>query len=300
MKDSNGSVATLLVSSHLVSKLVDYGLLIKLRLSLVVVLSSVFGYVIVSQSDFSWLQLLTLVLGGFLVTGAANALNQVFEKDYDCLMERTANRPVASGRMKQTEAIIFAGIACILGTALLATFNTLTAFMGMLSLVLYAFVYTPLKRYSTIAVAVGAIPGALPVMIGITAYEGHITVFAFLLFVIQFLWQFPHFWSIGYLGYEDYKKAGYKLLPETNGQIDRNLGLSSMFYAVLMIPVSILMFIRLPQVSIGSTVIAIVLSLAYMYFCYGFHKRFDKKSALLLMFYSFLFLPLILLGYWLF
>lgn len=300
MKDSNGSVATLLVSSHLVSKLVDYGLLIKLRLSLVVVLSSVFGYVIVSQSDFSWLQLLTLVLGGFLVTGAANALNQVFEKDYDCLMERTANRPVASGRMKQTEAIIFAGIACILGTALLATFNTLTAFMGMLSLVLYAFVYTPLKRYSTIAVAVGAIPGALPVMIGITAYEGHITVFAFLLFVIQFLWQFPHFWSIGYLGYEDYNKAGYKLLPETNGQIDRNLGLSSMFYAVLMIPVSILMFIRLPQVSIGSTVIAIVLSLAYMYFCYGFHKRFDKKSALLLMFYSFLFLPLILLGYWLF
>ncbi|MCC7443466.1 MAG: protoheme IX farnesyltransferase [Saprospiraceae bacterium] len=290
-----------MVANHTwIGKIYDYGLLVKLRLNLVVVISSIFGFFIVSQGNFSWVNVLTLFVGGFLVTGAANALNQVFEKDYDILMKRTANRPVASGRMKQTEAIIFAGIACIIGISLLSTFNSVTAFLGMISLVLYAFVYTPLKRYSTIAVAVGAIPGALPVLIGMTAYEGRITVFALLLFVIQFLWQFPHFWAIGFLGYEDYKRAGYKLLPESNGEIDRNLGLSSMFYATLIIPVALIMQIRISEISLTSTVISVILSLIYMYCCFQLHSRFDKKSALILMFYSFLFLPLILLGYWLF
>lgn len=300
MKDRNAYAATLLSNHAWINKIFDYGLLVKLRLNLVVVISSVFGFFIVSSTDFSWVDVFTLFVGGFLVTGAANALNQVFEKDYDILMTRTANRPVASGRMKQTEAIIFAGIACIVGISMLSTFNPTTAYLAMISLILYSFVYTPLKRYSTIAVAVGAIPGALPVMIGMTAYDGKITIFAFLLFVIQFLWQFPHFWAIGFLGFEDYKKAGYKLLPVVNGKIDRNLGLSSMFYAALIIPVALIMYIRLEDISIGSTVIAVVLSLIYMYYCYQLHKKFDKKSALFLMFYSFLFLPLILLGYWLF
>ncbi|MCZ2102352.1 MAG: heme o synthase [Chitinophagales bacterium] len=300
MRNKDGYVASLVAGHAWISKIYDYGLLVKFRLTLVVVISSVFGFFIVSQGNFNWTQVLTLFMGGFLVTGAANALNQVFEKDYDCLMKRTANRPVASGRMKHTEAIIFAGISSLIGLTLLSTFNPLTAFVGMLSLVLYSFVYTPLKRYSTIAVAVGAIPGALPVMIGIIAFEGRITVFAFLLFVIQFLWQFPHFWSIGFLGYEDYKKAGYKLLPMSNGDIDRNLGMSSLFYAALIIPVALIMFIRLPQISVASTSVAIGLSLIYIMYCYRFHQAFDRKSALYLMFFSFLFLPLILLGYWLF
>ncbi|HRO08122.1 MAG TPA: heme o synthase [Saprospiraceae bacterium] len=300
MRNNNEYTAALVANHTWIGKIYDYGLLVKLRLNLVVVISSIFGFFIVSQGNFSWVNVLTLFVGGFLVTGAANALNQVFEKDYDILMKRTANRPVASGRMKQTEAIIFAGIACIIGISLLSTFNSVTAFLGMISLVLYAFVYTPLKRYSTIAVAVGAIPGALPVLIGMTAYEGRITVFALLLFVIQFLWQFPHFWAIGFLGYEDYKRAGYKLLPESNGEIDRNLGLSSMFYATLIIPVALIMQIRISEISLTSTVISVILSLIYMYCCFQLHSRFDKKSALILMFYSFLFLPLILLGYWLF
>jgi len=300
VRNNNEYTAALVANHTWIGKIYDYGLLVKLRLNLVVVISSIFGFFIVSQGNFSWVNVLTLFVGGFLVTGAANALNQVFEKDYDILMKRTANRPVASGRMKQTEAIIFAGIACIIGISLLSTFNSVTAFLGMISLVLYAFVYTPLKRYSTIAVAVGAIPGALPVLIGMTAYEGRITVFALLLFVIQFLWQFPHFWAIGFLGYEDYKRAGYKLLPESNGEIDRNLGLSSMFYATLIIPVALIMQIRISEISLTSTVIAVILSLIYMYCCFQLHSRFDKKSALILMFYSFLFLPLILLGYWLF
>lgn len=300
MRNNNEYTAALVANHTWIGKIYDYGLLVKLRLNLVVVISSIFGFFIVSQGNFSWVNVLTLFVGGFLVTGAANALNQVFEKDYDILMKRTANRPVASGRMKQTEAIIFAGIACIIGISLLSTFNSVTAFLGMISLVLYAFVYTPLKRYSTIAVAVGAIPGALPVLIGMTAYEGRITVFALLLFVIQFLWQFPHFWAIGFLGYEDYKRAGYKLLPESNGEIDRNLGLSSMFYATLIIPVALIMQIRISEISLTSTVISVILSLIYMYCCFQLHSRFDKKSALILMFYSFLFLPLILFGYWLF
>jgi len=300
VRNNNEYTAALVANHTWIGKIYDYGLLVKLRLNLVVVISSIFGFFIVSQGNFSWVNVLTLFVGGFLVTGAANALNQVFEKDYDILMKRTANRPVASGRMKQTEAIIFAGIACIIGISLLSTFNSVTAFLGMISLVLYAFVYTPLKRYSTIAVAVGAIPGALPVLIGMTAYEGRITVFALLLFVIQFLWQFPHFWAIGFLGYEDYKRAGYKLLPESNGEIDRNLGLSSMFYATLIIPVALIMQIRISEISLTSTVISVILSLIYMYCCFQLHSRFDKKSALILMFYSFLFLPLILLGYWLF
>ena len=216
-----------IASQEKFSKVRDYILLVKLRLSLVVVVSSILGYMVVANGNGNWVDLLLLAAGGFLVTSAANALNQVLEKDFDILMTRTANRPVATGRMKASEAVMFAGLSCLLGIVVLATFNPLTALLGMLSLIIYAFVYTPLKRYSTLAVAVGAIPGALPVMIGATAFSGTLTLFAFCLFAIQFLWQFPHFWSIGYLGFDDYKKAGYKLLPERMGQIDRNLGISS-------------------------------------------------------------------------
>ena len=280
-------------------KVSDYSMLVKVRLSLVVVISSVLGYVIASDGNINFTDVILLISGGFLVTGAANALNQVLEKDFDILMTRTANRPVATGRMKSSEAVMFAGISCLVGICILATFNPITAFLGMLSLIIYSFVYTPLKRYSTLAVAVGAIPGALPVMIGATAFDGSITLLAICLFIIQFLWQFPHFWSIGFLGYEDYKNAGYKLLPETsNGEIDRNLGISSMFYGTLIIPVSVFMFIRL-NVSIYCTLSAILLSLGYIFLSYQFHVKFDRASALKLMFYSFLYLPLILISYWL-
>jgi len=212
-----GKVHTGVLSvNEVAAKIQDYLLLIKVRLSSVVVISSLLGYIIVSGGTGHWLDVWKLFFGGFLVTGAANALNQVFEKDYDILMTRTANRPVAAGRMKPTEGIIFAGLSCLVGILILASFNPITGLLGMLSLILYSFVYTPMKRISTVAVPIGAIPGALPVMIGVTAYEGRITMLALVLFVIQFLWQFPHFWAIGFLGYEDYAKAGYKLVPITN------------------------------------------------------------------------------------
>jgi protoheme IX farnesyltransferase len=274
-------------------------MLVKLRLSLVVVISSVLGYVVVAGGNGNAIDLLLLVAGGFLVTSAANALNQVLEKDFDILMTRTANRPVATGRMKSSEAVMFAGLSCLVGISILATFNPLTALLGMLSLIIYAFVYTPLKRYNTLAVAVGAIPGALPVMIGATAFDGTVTLLAFCLFAIQFLWQFPHFWSIGYLGFEDYKKAGYKLLPLNGEEIDRNLGISSMFYASLVIPVALFMYIRL-DVSLLSTLIVALCTLIYVFLSYEMHRRFDRSAALKLMFFSFFYLPLVLITYWVF
>ena len=279
-------------------KIKDYAILIKLKLSFVVVMFSVFGYLIVSNGNGSMADLILLIAGGFLVTSAANALNQVFEKDFDILMTRTANRPVAQGRMKSSEAVLFAGLSCLIGIVLLSIFNPLTAILGMLSLVIYAFVYTPMKRYSTLAVAVGAIPGALPVLIGATAFDGRVTMIAFCLFVIQFLWQFPHFWSIGFVGFEDYKKAGYKLLPSIGGEIDRKLGISSLLYAAMIIPVVIFMLSNL-SVSLLSTSIVLGFCLVYMYLSYDLHRKFDRSAALRLMFFSFFFLPGVLLSYWL-
>ncbi|KXK40708.1 MAG: protoheme IX farnesyltransferase [Bacteroidetes bacterium OLB9] len=294
-----GKVHTGVLSvNEVAAKIQDYLLLIKVRLSSVVVISSLLGYIIVSGGTGHWLDVWKLFFGGFLVTGAANALNQVFEKDYDILMTRTANRPVAAGRMKPTEGIIFAGLSCLVGILILASFNPITGLLGMLSLILYSFVYTPMKRISTVAVPIGAIPGALPVMIGVTAYEGRITMLALVLFVIQFLWQFPHFWAIGFLGYEDYAKAGYKLVPITNGKLDRNLGLSSMFYSGLIIPVALFMYIRM-DMSLLSTCIVLLLTFIYTYYGYRVQKEFTKAAALKLMFFSFLYLPLVLMAYWL-
>lgn len=260
------------------------------------VFTSIIGMVTASNGNFTWPNLVLLGIAGLLVTAAANALNQVLEKDYDILMERTKNRPIAAGRMKTSEAVMFAGVACLIGISMLAYFNPLTALLGMLSLITYAFVYTPLKRYSTIAVAVGAIPGALPVLIGFTAYTGEITILALVLFVIQFLWQFPHFWSIGFLAFEDYQKAGYKLLPENNGVIDRNVGLYSGVYAFLTIPVIVLPYI-LSEVGMLPTLIGLASSVVYTILSINMFKKHDKKSALILMFSSFFYLPVVLLAY---
>ncbi|NNF35419.1 MAG: protoheme IX farnesyltransferase [Saprospiraceae bacterium] len=278
------------------SKKDDYSMLIKLRLSIVVVFTSVLGYIIAAGAAFSWTQLILLISGGMLVTGAANALNQVFEKDFDVLMARTKERPIAAGRMKSSEAVMFAGISCLVGITILSSFNPLTGLLGMISLIIYSFVYTPLKRYSTIAVAVGAIPGALPVLIGYTAFGGEITILAIALFSIQFLWQFPHFWAIGFLAFDDYRNAGYKLLPEVNGEIDKNIGLYAGLYAFLTIPVGIWCFMA-GYGSISALIITLISSTLYALFCYNMYNKHNRKSALLLMFSSFFYLPVVLSGY---
>lgn len=273
------------------SKAQDYKELVKLRLSLTVVFSSVMAYLIGLEGTFHWINLVLLGLGGFLVTGAANTLNQVLEKDFDRMMKRTANRPLATGRMKVSEAVMAAGFMSLIGISLLAVFNPWTAFLGTLALVLYAFVYTPLKRISPISVMVGAIPGALPTLIGVVAAEGTITTLGLVLFFIQFLWQFPHFWSIGWLGYEDYRGAGYKIMPERDGNLDPGVSFQAFLYTLFLIPVAIL-----PTLIGTSGWIAggalLVLSIGYTFFAWGFFKKQNRKAALSLMFYSFCYIPL--------
>jgi protoheme IX farnesyltransferase len=276
-----------------VSKFEDIQQLVKSRLTTLVVFSSVMSYFIAAGGDVKFLNMLLLAIGGYLVAGSANALNEILERDYDKLMERTANRPVAANRMNISEALVIAGIMCLFGVIILAFFNLLTAVLGILSLVIYAFIYTPLKRYSTMAVAVGAIPGALPAMIGCVAFDGHLTMLAFVLFGIQFLWQFPHFWAIGFLSYDQYQNAGFKLLPTTNGKIDRNLGLHSVVYGGLLIPLCLLSFSQGITGILLTGMIACI-SLVYMFFSYRFYRNFDKKAARQLMFASFFYLPLVL------
>ncbi len=280
------------------TKVDDYTMLVKLKLNLFVVFSSVFAYFIIAGGAINWFHVMLLAFGGFLITSAANTLNQVLEKDYDKLMTRTANRPLAAGRMKVSEAVIFAGVTTIIGFILLAMINPLVVLLSTLSLVSYAFLYTPLKRHSTLAVAVGAIPGALPIMIGGVAAEGQLTLMISCLFFIQFLWQFPHFWAIAYLAFEDYHGAGYKLLPvDADDKIDPKLGLHASLYAFLILPFVAMLYIT-GDASILATIVSGLMALIYLYMSVKFYITTERKTALGLMFSSFIFLPVVLISYW--
>ncbi len=275
----------------------DFELLVKFRLSTFVVFSSAVAYCIAAGSNFHVLPFLILVAGGFLITFSANILNEILEADYDRMMERTSNRPLAAGRWSSSSALVLAGLTCLSGIVLLALLNPLTSFLGMLSLVTYAFLYTPLKRYSTISVIVGAIPGALPVMIGMIAHDGVITSAALFVFAIQFIWQFPHFWAIGFLSYDQYRNAGYKLLPEENGNIDRRLGLQSLIYTALLLPIILSGFV-FGLISLAGAVGMTLLSFYFIWRAWNFYKQFERVSAKALMFSSFIFLPLALMVLW--
>ena len=277
----------------------DLLMLVKFRLSATVVFSSVIAYLIAAPGAISWLPLVILAAGGFLVTAAANTLNQVLEKDYDRLMKRTEDRPLAAGRMKIADAVLAAGFMSLFGISLLALFNPWTAFFGTFALVSYAFVYTPMKRVSPAAVFIGAVPGALPTLIGCVAAQGELTWLGLVLFAIQFCWQFPHFWSIAFLGYEDYSKAGYKLVPErSNGQINLSkLGWQALLYALALVPLALL------PPYLGATgwlsgIIVAILGGVYSYFAWRFLQVPVRKTALQLMFFSFGYIPLSLLLYW--
>ena len=277
-------------------KLIDYYQLVKFRLTMTVVFSSALAFLIASTSDssWSWWRLIALALGGFMVTGAANALNQVLERDYDKLMRRTMDRPLATGRMTVSEGVMAAGLMSLVGITVLSLLHPLAGFFGTLAMLSYAFVYTPLKRVSPVAIPVGAIPGALPTLIGCVAADSAITPLALALFGIQFFWQFPHFWSIGWLGYEDYQKAGYKLLPGVDGVPDQQSGLQSFYFALLLLP----LILWLPLNGWGGPVFAAVAVIATLYYAalgWKLYKGCDRSSALRLMFGSFFYLPLVLL-----
>jgi len=287
--------ATTLKSSVVPSKLVDYAQLVKINLSVIVVLTAVGSYLIASGLTASNIELLVLGLGGFFVTAASNALNEVLERDYDKLMSRTMNRPLAAGRMTVSEAVLAAGLFSLSGITLLALFNPFCALLGMIALILYAFVYTPLKRHSSAAVFIGAISGALPMLIGVVAYTGEITYLALSLFMIQFFWQYPHFWSIAFKGYKDYKIAGFKMVPEGDGELpSKSIGRSAIVMSIGIIPfVLMLSFAGINSPIVIGTLI--LLSLVLLGLSFRFHLKFDSRSALTLLFGSIIYIPLVLL-----
>lgn len=273
----------------------DYLMLVKFRLSLTVVFSSVMAFLIASTGAINWKEVLILSLGGFLITGAANALNQVMEKDFDKLMSRTANRPLATGRMTVSEAVLAAGLMSLAGVTFLALFNPLTAFFGMVAMLSYAYIYTPMKRISPLAITIGAFPGALPMLIGCVAAEGTLTWLGLGLFALQFIWQFPHFSAIGWLGFDDYQKAGYKMIPSINGKRDKSAGFQSFIQALLLIPLGLIPYF-MGLTGIISAVIVTVLALIFAYYGWNLHKKCNRKAALHLMFSSLLYLPLALIA----
>lgn len=280
--------------SAMALKVRDYGVLMKFKLSLTVVFSAVMAFLIALDSTFVWSDLCILFLGGLFTTGAANALNQVLEKDYDKLMKRTENRPIATGRMTVSEGVLVAGLSSLLGVSLLAFFNPLTAFLGMVSLILYSFVYTPMKRVSNFAVTIGAIPGALPIVIGCTAAEhGQLTSLALALFGIQFIWQFMHFFAIAWLGDEDYKNAGFYLLPTNDGAKDERVGKQSIIYSLFLLPISWMPYF-LGTTGIISATVLTILALIFVYYGWNLFKKCSREAARAQMFFSLAYLPLAL------
>lgn len=258
-----------------------------------VVFTSVAAFLIVSAFQVSWLHIVLLILGGYMVTGASNAFNQVLEKDFDKLMDRTKDRPIAAGRMKLSQGVMYAGFMSLIGITILALFNPLTAFLGMLSLITYSFVYTPLKRYSSIAVLVGAIPGAMPMLIGSVAFQGAITELALMLFAIQLFWQFPHFWAIAKLGFEEYDKAGFNFIPAENNEIHSRVGLQSVLSCAALLAIGV----YLAYTSVISTAVLSAISLLAVLYgveSFRFWKEINRKNALRLMFASIIYLPLVL------
>lgn len=268
-----------------------YFQLLKFRLSFTVAFSSAIGYLLGAR-EISWSRALLVILGGLLVTGSANIINQVFEKDLDKKMRRTEARPLPTGRVSPNEAWVLCVILGVAGLALLAYFfNPLTAALSLLSLILYGFIYTPLKTISPVCVAVGAIPGGLPPLIGWVAATGFVGIPACVLFGIQFMWQFPHFWAIAWVADEDYKRAGFKMLPSP-GERDLRTAFQIMTYTVLLIPVSLLPLVLgiSGRVSAG---VALVCGVIFLLMTVQLMRTQDRKAALSIMFASFLYLPIV-------
>ncbi len=277
----------------------DFAQLIKFRLSFTVVFSSVLAYLITLPVAVTWWPLFVLSVGGMLTTGAANVLNEVLEKDYDRLMKRTQNRPLATGRMKTPDAVLLAGFMALIGISFLALFNPWTAFFGTFALVSYAFVYTPMKRVSPWAVVVGTIPGALPVLIGCAAAQNDITWIGLSLFLIQIVWQLPHFFAISFLGAEDYRRAGYRIVPERpDGTSDfKLLGQASLAATLALVLLNLLPYL-LGWISGPALALTTLLALGFVYFAWAFFQHPDRTTALRQMFYSFAYIPLVLIVFW--
>ena len=286
-------------------KVKDYLQLMKLSLSIMVVFSSVISFLLTQGSEQyvlnRWTMIFLLFVGGMLVTGSANAINQVVEKDTDAMMKRTAKRPVASGRMSVAEGWAFAIITGAAGVFFLGHyFNWLAAGLAAFSLFLYAFIYTPLKKVNSIAVLVGAVPGALPCLIGWAAGDGYLGTGGWVLFAFQFFWQFPHFWAIAWVAHKDYSTAGFKLLPADKGPT-KFTALQTILYSLLLIPVTLAPFFigMCSYEGVNGIISLSLIGLANLFMigrCLTLYRKMDIASARQVMFGSYMYLPVVMLA----
>jgi len=276
----------------------DIATLFKVRLGFFVVLSAVLGWFMgVETIDLESMMLLTI--GGYLLTGASNGLNQIIERDTDAIMLRTKNRPIPTGRMSIRTALSLSVSSGIVGIACLGLLSYLAAILGLVALIIYAFLYTPLKSRSALCVFVGAIPGALPPMIGYVAATGEFGIEPGTLFAVQFMWQFPHFWAIAWLAHEDYSKVGYKMLPFNSGLSNRSAS-TILLYTLFCIPASLLPWAlptENPMVGNIALTIAIIAGLGFSWYALKLSISLDRADARRLMFASFWYLPLVQIIY---
>lgn len=285
------------ISSLILVRIKAYSDLLKFRLSALVTFSAVFGYILGDRgATFGWIGFFGLALGGFLISGASGAANEIMERDLDKLMKRTQNRPLPLQIISLKEAYWFTSIVGLFGIGLLWVFtNSLTTGLGILSMILYVFAYTPLKRVGPIAVFVGAIPGAMPPLLGWTAATGSISYEALIIFGIQFIWQFPHFWAIAWVSDEDYKAAGFKLLPSGGGK-DLNTAIQIMIYTLFLLPLGLLPS-YFGLTGLNSGIIATVCGVLFLAQTFSLMRDCSRNSALRIMFGSFLYLPIVQIAY---
>ncbi len=270
----------------------DFKELTKVRLAVSVVFSSIAGYFL-GAYEVSLFSILLLAFGGYCMVGASNAYNQIIEKDLDALMDRTRNRPIPAGRMSVNTALTIAIVLTVLGVFALYFLNPQTALFGAISIFLYTSVYTPLKTKTPLAVFVGAIPGAIPFMLGWVAATNDFGIEPGTLFMIQFFWQFPHFWALGWMLDDDYKKGGFKMLP--TGRKDTGTILQIILYTIWMIVISIMPafgFTGRLQLSVTAAIVVFVMGFAMLVFAFGLYGKRDNKSARKLMLASVIYITL--------
>lgn len=278
----------------------DFKEITKAGLAISVVFSSIAGYLL-GIDEFSLEripQLLMLSVGGYCMVGASNAYNQVIEKDLDALMDRTKNRPVASGRMSPNHALFLASLLTIIGLILLYMINPKSAMFGAISIFLYTSVYTPLKTVTSLSVFVGAFPGAIPFMLGWVAATGNFGIEAGTLFLIQFFWQFPHFWAIGWFLYDDYEKAGFFMLP--SGKKDKSTAMQILLYTIWLIIASLLPMLGFTGqlfITPVSAILVLLLGLWMLFYSVKLYQLQTPKAARTLMLVSVLYITLLQIIY---
>ena len=271
--------------------------LTKVRLALSVVFSTLAGYILAADKILV-LDMLLLFIGGYCMVGASNSFNQIIEKDKDALMNRTKNRPLPTKKITSSNAFWISVFLTIAGLGILYTINYKTAFFAGLSVFIYTCIYTPLKSITPLSVFVGAIPGAIPFMLGWVAATNKFGIEPGTLFMIQFFWQFPHFWALGWMLDDDYKKAGFNMLP--TGQRDKKTAIQIILYVLWMIIISVFPYSGLTgslTLSFYGVIIVLFVGIIMLFFAINLYNRMDINSAKNLFLYTIFYLTSIQLVY---